>query len=373
MIDEGRAVVDNNVSEGLIVTSLVRSCYKEMSVTVKLGDNESARSMFARVASWVREMDASILSQEVFGLPSCDTESLDVAFGDVDWPVTWIETGSGTGLAGTQLWVVSGVDVEPVEIDGCVVGTTFDDGFARYCRLGGIVCNSGDMDREGQARATFETMETVLRSAGMDFCHVVRTWFYNNDILDWYGGFNKVRDTFFSERNLFDRIVPASTGVGGVNSAGTALVGGLLAVAPHDDRTSISAVGSPLQCPALDYGSSFSRAVEVVTPDYRRLFVSGTASIEPGGETVHIGDVEGQINLTLDVVAAILKSNGMSWQDTTRGIAYLRRPEDAVTYSALAAARGISDLPILVTENTICRDNLLFELEMDAVSQNADE
>ena len=52
---------------------------------------------------------------------------------------------------------------------------------------------------------------------------------------------------------------------------------------------------SPLQCPALEYGSSFSRAAELRTPGWRRVVVSGTASILPGShEVAHVGDVDAQ-------------------------------------------------------------------------------
>lgn len=47
----------------------------------------------------------------------------------------------------------------------------------------------------------------------MDFSHVIRTWFYNNRLLDWYEEFNRARDTFFESRGVFDRLVPASTGL----------------------------------------------------------------------------------------------------------------------------------------------------------------
>ena len=68
-----------------------------------------------------------------------------------------------------------------------------------------------------------------------------------------------------------------------------------------------AAVPSPLQCPALDYGSSFSRAVELVAGDHRRLFVSGTASISPEGHTLHVGDVDAQVARTMEVVEAMLE------------------------------------------------------------------
>jgi enamine deaminase RidA (YjgF/YER057c/UK114 family) len=78
----------------------------------------------------------------------------------------------------------------------------------------------------------------------------------------------------------------------------------------------------------LDYRSSFSRAAEIVTPEWRTVFVSGTASIEPGGLTVHHDDMDKQVALTMDVVKAILETRGMTLKDSVRAIAYIKRPED---------------------------------------------
>ena len=265
-------------------------------------------------------------------------------------------------MPGVHLHAVKGVPVERLTFGGRVVGSVFNDGVARHCRLGGLRPARASDSPASQTRATFELLEAALRDAGMTFANVARTWFYLDQILAWYGDFNKVRDEFFRKRNVFDGLVPASTGIGGANVAGTALVAGAYAVTGGQ----LAAVPSPLQCPALKYGSSFSRAVELKMPDHCRLWISGTASIAPGGETVHIGDVPGQIALTMQVVAAILESRGMSWTDTSRAIAYVREATAAQQFQQYRVANGLTDLPVVTTQNVICRDDLLFEIEVDA-------
>ena len=106
-----------------------------------------------------------------------------------------------------------------------------------------------------------------------------------------------------------------STGMAGSNPQGTALVTGLIAVQPHDGAAAeLQVIPSPLQCPALEYGSSFSRALEVSTPDLRRLFVSGTASIGSNGlEIVHVGDTNAQVARTVEVITAI--ANDISYDE----------------------------------------------------------
>ena len=269
-------------------------------------------------------------------------------------------------LTGVQAHAVKGAAVERIKMNGRVVGSVFDDGFARHCHLGDLRPQDGAAAPERQARETFEFMEVALRSAGMEFSNVARTWFYLDKILSWYGGFNHVRDGFFRERNVFGGLVPASTGIGGANAARTAVIAGVYAVQSHANGVKIAAVPSPLQCPALKYGSSFSRAVEVEMPDYRRLLISGTASIELGGKTAHVGDLPGQIALTMDVVAAILASRRMDWGDVTRAVAYIKQGGQASLFKDYCAAHGLDDLPVVATENDICRDDLLFEIEADA-------
>ncbi|HEX72858.1 MAG TPA: hypothetical protein ENN65_06050, partial [Candidatus Hydrogenedentes bacterium] len=285
----------------------------EYCVTARAALDDSFDALWARLAEALRDLGAQAASLEVFGFPGADVSALHSAFGDITFPVTWVEEGcnQASPLRGIQAWAVAGPRVEPVVMDGRIVGCVFDSDGVRFCRLGGLVPQDISKSRTDQAQAVFETMMNALDVAGMDFGHVLRTWFYNDAMLEWYDEFNAVRTAFFQELGVFDGLVPASTGIGGRNAAGAALTAGL--VAAKADHIPIAAVevASPMQCPATGYGSSFSRAVEVQTARHRRLFVSGTASIAFDGASVHIGDTEAQAALTMQVVQAILESRGM--------------------------------------------------------------
>jgi len=287
-----------------------------------------------------------------------------------DWPVTWLEEGAsvGTALTGTQLYAVVGVPVERVHMDGRVVGSVYEGPFARHCRLADIRPAEITGSRTAQAEVTFALMEAALHEVGMDFSQVVRTWLYLDKLLEWYGEFNEVRDAFFAKRHVYEGLVPASTGIGGANMPGAALVANAYAVQPKGDDVRITAVPSPLQCPALEYGSSFSRAAEVAMPDHRRLYVSGTASIEPGGSTMHVDDMAKQVDLTMRVVGAILESRLMGWADVNRAIAYVKHGKEADMFVRYCADNNIVDMPVVTAENDICRDDLLFEIEVDAIT-----
>jgi len=350
-------------SSGILVTAAAKA------------DDDSA-SLLARIDTLLRERgNPRIVKVTAFvdaGILNDESLRRGVLARDADWPVTVIgqQACFGCGLGGIQVWAVEDGDVETLRMGERVVGTVFGGEHVRTCLVGGI---DGGADSAGkssgeQAAAVFEAMEQALGLAGMDFSHVVRTWFHLDDILSWYDAFNEARDSFFRARGVFDGLVPASTGIGGSNPAGTALCGDLLAVQPLDDRVKMFEVPSPLQPEATAYGSSFSRAVELDTPGSRRLFISGTASIDEQGHTAHEGDADGQVALTMDVVREILESRGMAWADVARATAYFKRAADAPAFLRYCGEKGLERLPVLMVQNDVCRDELLFELEVDGVA-----
>jgi enamine deaminase RidA (YjgF/YER057c/UK114 family) len=359
---------------GMQVTRLPNGSFQEAFITVPAIGFEDPASLFQRLYDFLADnARLRIVRQDVFGLvvdPFEVKRTKAYRLDGAEWPVTWVEEGNGDGgpVAGLQVHAVAGIDTHPIRLDGHTVGTVFEDEHARYCLLGGLRPENPEEPRPEQAWETFELMEAGLALAGMNFDHVCRTWFYIDDILDWYAEFNAVRNQFFRERQVFDRLVPASTGVGGSNSAGTAVVADLLAIQPKSPEVKLAAVPSPLQCPALEYGSSFSRAVELTLPGQRRLYISGTASIAPAGDTIHVGDVTRQVKQTMEVVAAILNSRQMGWEDLTRAIAYFKHTEDAPAFARYCLDNRLPALPVIVAKNDICRDDLLFEIEVDAAT-----
>jgi enamine deaminase RidA (YjgF/YER057c/UK114 family) len=284
------------------------------------------------------------------------------------WPVTWLEGHDSppSRANGFQVWAIAGCEATPVRSGNRVVGTRFEDDEAVYLALGDLHPRDPSRPRPDQAREVFETMLELLDQAGMSFANVARTWLYLDHILDWYGEFNQVRNAFFEQHGVFQQLVPASTGIGCAHPAGTALVAKMLAIRPKHGR--VFAVESPLQCPATSYRSAFSRAVEVDLPSHRQLYISGTASIEPGGETIHVADTAAQIDLTMRVVHAILTSRGMDWHHTARAVAYLRHEAERALLDRWLARHQLGGLPLVVLQSDVCRDDLWFELELDALA-----
>jgi enamine deaminase RidA (YjgF/YER057c/UK114 family) len=313
--------------------------------------------------------EGTALSQFVFGGRDFYDHALGV-MEPVQWPITWVigDACSGEHLGGSQWITVSGTSVDTVKLDGQTVGRVYEDDDARYCYLGGLLPADITRPRPQQTRSCFERMEQALKLAGMDFSHVARTWLYLDRLLQWYDEFNAVRNAFFEERGVFDKLVPASTGIGAANFAGAALVTGLLAIKPKSDRLRVFAVPSPLQCPAIQYRSAFSRAVEVARPGLRQLYISGTASIAPDGKTAHLGDPVRQIRLTMEVVEAILQSRRMKWSDVTRMIAYYKDMADMPHFETWCRQNEVHGMPVVSAHADVCRDDLLFEVELDAAT-----
>ena len=367
------AEITKIASDELDVVTVSRPCCRKFYITAHPDKAGKHYSMFDNLGDFLRRHNAGIVTQDVFGdceLYAGGMDALARACGTVNWPVTWIE-GAGfsqKNLTGTQVYAVSGVSVQPVRLDGNIVGGVFDDDDATYCLLGDLRPTDTSFSRTEQSRATFEKIEAALGTIDMGFSNVVRTWFYINEILSWYDEFNMVRNNFFTERGVFEGVVPASTGVGVANPAGAALVAEVFAVKAKNNNVGVKAIASPLQCPAIDYKSSFSRAVEVVLPDHRWLYISGTSSIELDGKTAHVGDVKKQIALTMEVVRAILESCNMTWADTSRAIAYFKDIENAPLLDKYCRENRLPHMSIAVAHSDICRDDLLFEIELDAVS-----
>ncbi len=268
-----------------------------------------------------------------------------------------------------QLLCVESERLVPVIYEGRESGVVWEDDAARYCQVGDLYPADLSASEGVQCRQLYEVFERVLEAQGFAFTDCIRTWLYPSAVLEWYDTLNEVRTRFYEERGVFDRIVPASTGIGAGNTRGAAIVGSLLAIQPKGGKVTLHRLPSPLQCSAENYGSSFSRAVAVCHPGFREVYVSGTASIEPGGLTIHVGNIEKQIQLSLDVMEAILAKQGMGWGDISRSVAYFKhKAEHLPVFQRIALERGLPDFPLVCFQSDVCRHDLLFEIEADAIA-----
>jgi len=325
-------------------------------------ESNTTKETLRQFSTNMQNQDAEPAFQFLFGAYSTFSPETSA------WPLSFLQ-GDGapnTPPTSTQMIALSGVPTEPVMDGDRIAGYTFETADARYCILSNIHADDGSLSRTEQTQAVFEKMEALLQQVGMNFTDTLRTWIYLHDLLAWYDDFNVVRTQFFKERGVFEKMVPASTGIGAFTPAGEAITTALLAISPKNEKVKIKSVPSPLQCPAIDYKSSFARAVEITHSNSRLLCISGTASIAPGGETLYVGDCEKQIDLTMKVVHGILTSRKMDWKNTVRAIAYFKNAEDIPLFEAYCREQNIPPLPVAIVHAAVCRDDLLFEIELDA-------
>jgi 2-iminobutanoate/2-iminopropanoate deaminase len=119
--------------------------------------------------------------------------------------------------------------------------------------------------------------------------------------------------------------------------------------------------------------SSFSRGMRIDLNGLTILLISGTASIDEHGKSVHIGDFRAQMRRTLDNITGLLESEGCTWHDIVRTSCYLRdidRDYEAFNEerTAFFKAQGLDPLPASTgIEAKLCRPELLVEIEAIAM------
>lgn len=357
------------MTQAVVTGKRIQECFH----TLRTEPNAPIQSIVDQLQSVVLEEDwPQVLEVRVFG--SADAfgailEILEEFSGSREWPISILDGSPGPegGLAGIQLHMVKGAPVETVRLEGEVVGRAFEDEGVRYCILGGVGPDDPLAHPGEQTTSTLLRMEAALNTQGMDLKNLARTWFFLDHILGWYGDFNRARTEIFQDREIFRGYVPASTGIGARNHTGSAVVAAALAIRSGDPAVGVKEISSPLQCPAGEYGSSFSRAAELTGPGFRRVLVSGTASIDSLGRTAHVEQIEEQIRLTRDVVSAILESRRMGFEDVVRGNAYFKDTAQARVWGPALQDFGLPAPKLVVSRNTVCRRDLLFEMEVDAV------
>ena len=126
---------------------------------------------------------------------------------------------------------------------------------------------------------------------------------------------------------------------------------------------------------AYDYPkpSSFSRGMRIDLNGLAILLISGTASIDENGQSVHIGDFRAQLRRTFQNITLLVEAEGATWKDIVRTTCYLRDIErDYEAFNeertAFYQAQGLDPLPASTgIQAILCRPELLIEIEAIAM------
>jgi enamine deaminase RidA (YjgF/YER057c/UK114 family) len=126
---------------------------------------------------------------------------------------------------------------------------------------------------------------------------------------------------------------------------------------------------------AYDYPrpSSFSRGMRLDIKGITILLISGTASIDEQGNSVHIGDFRSQTLRTYRNITTLLEVEGATWKDVVRTTCYLRDIERDYalfneTRTQFFKEQGLNPLPASTgIQAILCRPELLIEMEAIAI------
>ena len=124
---------------------------------------------------------------------------------------------------------------------------------------------------------------------------------------------------------------------------------------------------------AYHYGSSFSRGLRVDLNGLVLLLISGTASVDEDGQTVHIGDFRAQCQRTFSNITKLLEAEGATWKDVVRTTCYLRDidrdyKEFNEERTRFYTEQGLDPLPASTgVQAKLCRPELLVEIEAIAM------
>jgi enamine deaminase RidA (YjgF/YER057c/UK114 family) len=239
---------------------------------------------------------------------------------------------------------------------------------AREIFLSGLTGGSrGDgRDLYRQASAAFRRAEECLHNEGFSFHNVVRTWIYLDDIDRDYAALNRARREFFRSRGI--HVPPASTGIRGSIWPSDRICGVDLRAVASGGGGSVRAIHAPTLNEAPSYGADFSRGMRVDHDDRAVLHISGTASIDPEGQVVGPGDIEGQVDRMLLNVEQLLADQGAGYGDLASAVTYLKRPRDLDAFNRVAGRRGFpTGIPHSIVVADVCRPEWLCEIETMAV------
>jgi enamine deaminase RidA (YjgF/YER057c/UK114 family) len=370
------------------VRATERESFTEYHVTGTVGrDKNSADELLAQVAAAVAERGIQPIQEKFYGLSGARAAVLkkrEAAYRreelDLNMPVTWLQ---GTPLqdgefVGLQIWGIVPNDnktgVTTVTNASTGSGRLWTgNGFrllhlpsVRGLKPGGALAG----DASAQADQMFTNAELGLKAHGMDFRNVRRTWIYLARLLEWYGEFNRVRTMHYKSTGFGKEggtAFPASTGIQG-RSGEEECVMDVLALDSKGPAyaAAVPICRSPRQDASFNYGSAFSRGMAFEIEGRRTVHISGTASINPAGESIHVGNAELQSLETLMCIAAILEEQGGTLENITSATLFCKTRDAWEAWKRVTRLLKVPDFPKVCVLADVCRHDLLVEMEVVA-------
>lgn len=288
-----------------------------------------------------------------------------------------IQAQSFNSIVSIEVWIDDAAEsIDYLDFEGvCYTRINTYSGKA-ICGFG-LTSNEENLQLQNQIEFSFETTIGILENEGMNLSDIVRQWNYvpgitdiNNETgksLQHYQVFNEIRQKYYSGFSFNDGY-PAATGIGTRNGNFDL---DFFAVQKNINVVKVS-MSNPKQDDAYEYHQEhllgdtingtlkkaplFERAKMLKTNEGSILFVSGTASII-GQETVGIGDVKKQTEITINNMNALVSNNQF-----THLRAYIKNEKDISIVKSVCDSY-FPEVSISYLQADVCRNELLVELE----------
>jgi len=229
--------------------------------------------------------------------------------------------------------------------------------------------DSTDANSYEQTTAIFAKYEEYLLHNGMNLAeNVQRTWFFVQNVDGNYQGLVDARRELFARQGLTaDTHYIASTGIEGrAGDVDAKVMLDAYAVAGINPRQINYLAALDHLSPTSIYGVTFERGTAIAYRDRVHVTISGTASIDRDGHIVHPGDVQLQLERTLENITALLQQAHATLDDVSVFIIYVRDISDMAIMQQLMSAR-FGTVPMLVVLAPVCRPGWLVEIECLAI------
>ena len=178
-----------------------------------------------------------------------------------------------------------------------------------------------------------------------------------------------MRESVPMPRRTMSTSAPASTGIGGaLPEPGCRLGLGFYATSTDARRTVMT---SPTLNEAPQYGADFVRGLRLDENNRTALLVSGTASIDEHGASVHMDDAAAQAERMLLNIRALLARQGAGFEHIVSAITYVKDVEDAGAVQRAFSRAGFEGFPNALVVADVCRPELKCETEVLALLPTA--
>jgi len=354
------------------------------TVTGPCDAREAAQALLDLVAEEVAEHGVQPVQEKLYGLSGLRAEVLRVRADayrrhelDIHVPVTWIQGVplGGCDFVGIQVWGIAPrggwTCVTSVGDDRTGRGRLWTGRGFRMLHLPFVRGTRADgslpTDAAEQAELLFRNASAALRAQRFDYGQVKRTWIYVRRLLEWYDDLNRVRTAFYRTEGLEiggGHAFPASTGI----QCCCADEEIMMDVLAFDTDGPAMASATPIttsarQHQSFKYGSAFSRGMVFEIEGRKTVHISGTASINPAGASIHVGDAEMQSLETLMCIAAILEEQGGSLENITSATLFCKDRAAYEAWQRVSRLLRVPAIPKISVLADVCRHDLLVEME----------